>query len=58
MEEQEKCKGGHKVDGKVPMLTDIHLDKRTCDCGRLKYISEMCGCETNKHLELKQYPNE
>lgn len=56
--EEKPCRAGHTVDGKVPMLHHIHLDQRTCDCGRMIYYKEKCGCSSNPHYELKSKPNE
>lgn len=55
--EEKPCSGGtHKVDGVTPTLQDVHLSGRTCDCQRIKYLAEGCGCDNSK--QLKSYPNQ
>jgi hypothetical protein len=56
-EEQEKCKGDHKVNGVIPMLYDLHFDKAICDCKKVKWEVHSCGC-SNQVKELKKFPNE
>jgi hypothetical protein len=51
------CKTGHAVNGIVPGDLDIVYDQKICDCGRVQFFKEMCGCPTNKHYELKQKEN-
>lgn len=58
METETKCQYAHKVDGVVPGILDIHLDGRSCDCGRVKFVAEDCGCPSNPHKELRSKPNE
>lgn len=55
--EEGKCKPEHKVDGIVPFQEDIRFDGRSCDCGRVKFIAELCGCDM-KEYRLKKIPNE
>ena len=53
------CKTFHGIGGVLPQKMDIHFDGKTCDCGKLLFYAEMCGCPSNKHLELysKENPN-
>lgn len=55
--EEEKCKPEHRVEGKVPFQNNIELDGKVCDCGRMKYVAELCGCDMKQYI-LKQIPNE
>jgi len=57
MEEEEKCKGDHKINGVVPLPLDIQYDGVICDCQRIKFYTQMCGC-SEPHLELLKKPNE
>lgn len=52
------CIPEHKIRGIVPTILEIKYDGQVCDCGRIKFKSEDCGCSGNPHKELKQYPNE
>lgn len=57
MSEEKPCPLIHQIDGRTPELTDTHLEGRTCDCGKLMFFTELCGCSGDKHLELKSQPN-
>lgn len=50
------CFDGHRINGEKPQALDTQYDGRVCDCGRIKYYTEMCGC-TPQHLELRSSPN-
>lgn len=52
------CQYVHKVNGVVPGMFDLQYDGKVCDCGRIKFIKEHCGCQNNPHDELKSKPNE
>lgn len=56
--EEIKCKEAHMVDGVVPQERDNHLDGRTCDCQRMIFISEPCGCSDGGGYKLRSKPNE
>ncbi len=56
-QEQLKCREYHGIEGKLPTKEDVHFDGKTCDCGKIIFYAEMCGCST-PHLELKSKPNE
>lgn len=58
MEEEKKCTPEHKIKDQIPTILDLKYDGQACDCGKIKWIAEDCGCSANPHLELKQYPNE
>ncbi len=58
MMEEEKCQGIHRIDGQVPQEQDIQYDGRNCDCGRLTYFLEPCGCPDKKDYSLRSKPNE
>lgn len=51
------CQYSHQVAGVTPNPLDVHLDGRTCDCGRIKFVAEDCGCINNPHKELRSHPN-
>lgn len=57
MTDEIKCRESHKVDGHIPSPLDLHLDGRTCDCGRILFQKEPCGCIGNPHDELKSKEN-
>jgi hypothetical protein len=53
-----KCKHGHSVGGVVAGENDLHLNGKVCDCGRVVFYTELCGCAVNKHFILKSKPVE
>lgn len=57
MENDDKCRQFHNIDGVIPAITDVHFHNRTCQCGKFIYKAEPCGCPVNPHDELKTYPN-
>lgn len=50
------CKESHRINGIIPQIENVEFDGMTCECGKLIFKAEMCGC-SNPHLELKQYEN-
>lgn len=52
------CKNGHSINGIVPTSSDIQYDGQVCDCGKLKFFAEKCGCPDKNRLELISKPNE
>ena len=61
MEEEKKiCTPYHTVNGVVPEKSDLHFDNVVCDCNRVVFYSERCGCPANvtPTFELKSKPNE
>lgn len=57
MEDKKICELIHKVDGHIPHFSDTHLDGRVCDCRRMIYFKEECGCPGNP-WQLRSKPNE
>lgn len=55
--EKIQCKNGHAINGIVPDILDVNYHGRVCDCGRIKFYKELCGCVHNQHYELKQKEN-
>ena len=53
------CREAHKIDGIIPQKTDLHFDGRTCDCGKIIFYKERCGCPANvtPTYDLKSKPN-
>lgn len=37
--------GAHVIDGIIPQPFDRQFDGRTCDCGKLKWVWQECGCQ-------------
>lgn len=59
MEEENKiCNPYHTVKGIVPDTYHLQFDKMICDCGRMEYYTETCGCPGNPKPELKSKPKE
>lgn len=60
MEDQKKCTPYHTVNGYVPKAEDLHLNGQVCDCSRVVFYSERCGCPASvtPTYELKSKPNE
>lgn len=48
--------GAHVVDGVIPEPTYEKFGNRTCDCGKIKWIWEECGCE-QKIWQLRAQEN-
>lgn len=60
MEENEiPCREAHMVKGIIPQLLDVQFANLTCDCGKILYVEEECGCVNNRHMEIraKENPN-
>lgn len=51
------CKNGHAVNGIVPGEQDLEYHNRVCDCGKIKFVKERCGCVNNPYYELKTKEN-
>lgn len=51
------CKTGHAVNGIVPGEQDVEYAGKICDCGKIVYFKELCGCPTNKYYLLKTKEN-
>lgn len=58
MEQEQKCKEAHRVDGIIPQSHNIEFDQRTCDCGKIFFYKEKCSCPGNPRYDLKSKPNE
>lgn len=48
--------GAHVIDGIIPGPLDEHLNNRACDCGKIKYLWQECGC-TLKEWQLRAQQN-
>lgn len=55
---QPPCSGSHRVNGDVPTVNNLTEQWVVCDCGRLDFRKEPCGCPNNVHDELKSRPHE
>ncbi len=58
------CQPFHKWDNKRPtVLSGLHeyqnleLANKPCDCGRMIYHEQLCGCAHDK-WQIKEQPNE
>jgi hypothetical protein len=56
--QNRKCFQVHKINGHIPLPTDLHLKDMTCECGKLIFRAVPCGCPNNPHDDLKSFPNE
>lgn len=56
---QEPCLGGHKINGVAPADYDQHFHNKVCDCRRVLYSWEPCGCKAKNEYKLvsKANPN-
>lgn len=45
--QQIPCREVHMINGVVPKPEDIHFDQKICDCGKLQFYKEKCGCPAN-----------
>lgn len=58
------CWDAHRVGNIIPdSITDEEekirlLDGKTCNCGKLRYVAEMCSCPNKSEMRLKTYPVE
>lgn len=55
---EQPCLYVHRVDGIVPDKLDLQYAGRVCDCGRVVFYAEPCGCPGNPHDEIRSKPNE
>jgi hypothetical protein len=46
------CLDAHRIDGIIP-VDQMEFDGRTCDCGKLIFHVEDCGCGGNKTKQLR-----
>lgn len=53
------CKEAHRIGDHIPQFPDLHLDGQTCNCGKILYVAEPCGCPglLQKNLHAKENPN-
>ena len=51
------CRYGHTINGVVPLNTELNLGDTVCDCGKIKYVVQLCGCSGIKHDELRATEN-
>lgn len=42
--DEKRCKGFHGINGIMPEGSDIKFDGITCDCGKIIFYKEQCGC--------------
>lgn len=57
-QEIKPCVGVHKVDGVVPTEFDERFIDRVCDCGRIVFYKDPCGCPGTPGWRLKSKPSE
>lgn len=55
--ENKTCTDAHKVGDIIPQLLDLKFANMTCNCGKILYVEEECGCPTNKHMEIRSKEN-
>lgn len=55
---QALCEATHRINGAVPTVETVATGPIKCDCGRVVFYSESCGCPGNPKLELRSKPNE
>lgn len=59
VKEDRKCKGFHGINGAMPQGSDIQFDNITCDCGKIMFYKEPCGCPGSQDgYFLRSKPNE
>lgn len=51
------CRYGHTINGIVPNTNELQYKDRICDCGKIKYNVQPCGCSGVKHDELRAVEN-
>jgi hypothetical protein len=51
------CSQGHTVNGFVVSPMDLQYDGQVCDCKKIVFVKELCGCTNNEHEEIKQKEN-
>lgn len=47
LNQQIPCREVHVINGIVPKPEDTQYDQAVCDCGRLQFYLEKCGCPAN-----------
>lgn len=53
------CWDAHRVGLIMPTELNIELDGAVCNCGKFRYVAELCNCQYRpKEKLLKTYPNE
>lgn len=50
------CVDAHRVGGVIPEPFHQQFDGQSCDCGKLKWVWEECGCSI-KQYQLRAYEN-
>lgn len=55
----KECKEAHRIGDHIPQFPDLHLDGQTCNCGKILYVAEPCGCPGLPRMDLhaKENPN-
>jgi hypothetical protein len=53
---ENPCLDAHRIDGIIPEPFDQKFDGRVCDCGKLRWTWEECGC-VNKEYQLRATEN-
>lgn len=55
----KECKEAHKIGDLIPQFNNVEMADQTCNCGKILYVLEDCGCPANQHKELhaKENPN-
>lgn len=48
--------GAHVIDGVIPGSSDERFNDRLCNCGKLRFVWEECGC-ANKEYQLRAHEN-
>lgn len=51
------CRAGHAVNGIVPGEQDLEYDGKVCDCGKIVFFKERCGCPHKEEYTLKTREN-
>jgi hypothetical protein len=53
------CKNGHVVEGVAPQTYDEKFKDKVCDCRRVMFVWELCGCPGKKEykIAMKANPN-
>lgn len=52
------CQNGHSVDGVTAGKYDEILNGKVCDCNRIRFVWELCGCPNVNEYRLMPKPNE
>lgn len=51
------CHFQHLWEGNPPDPNRSDLEGKLCDCGKLLFHAELCGCPSNEHMDLKLQEN-